>query len=433
MSPKSGSSPSTASTPPSIRPAAGDPSQFDQEAYDHWARLFTAAGLDPKVHILNGGKKDNFWMMGDTGPCGPCSELHVDLTPQGDTKGRLVNQPTADCIEIWNLVFIQFNANHEAPSDPLPAKSVDTGMGFERVTGIIQNTKNEKGESFKDFTHVISNYETDIFRPIFDQIEKLSGKKYGSTLPGTYGDQTPGFPGEHTRPRVSQSAPPPIASGTTETKYSRRNLPHFERPWAKYMVSFSTRERRRLSAAERDIVLASVLYAHQHHQYQLYAACVMPDHVHLLFEPQIKGQDKEAKPVFWSVSDILQGIKSASAHNLNKASGQKGLVWEKESLDRMIRGQSDMEEKFHYICRNPWVSGVVPLTEDYPWLWTSDRAGSTRALFPGSARALISGSTRALACRNRRPRRFQQSRLRRRRRLHARARALPLHKPSRKR
>ncbi len=156
----------------------GDPSEFDQEAYDAWAEKFRAAGLDPKVHIVNGNKKDNFWMMGDTGPCGPCSEIHVDLTPQGDTKGRLVNQATAECIEIWNLVFIQFNANPDGTFSPLPAKHVDTGMGFERVTGILQNTKN-----FTDFNRVISNYETDIFRPIFDKIEKLSGKKYGSTLP----------------------------------------------------------------------------------------------------------------------------------------------------------------------------------------------------------------------------------------------------------
>jgi alanyl-tRNA synthetase len=154
----------------------GDPSEFDQEAYDVWAEKFRAAGLDPKVHIVNGNKKDNFWMMGDTGPCGPCSELHVDLTPQGDTKGSLVNKGDARCIEIWNLVFIQFNANPDGTFSPLPSKHVDTGMGFERVTGIMQNTRN-----FTDFSRVISNYETDIFRPIFDQIEKLSGKKYGST------------------------------------------------------------------------------------------------------------------------------------------------------------------------------------------------------------------------------------------------------------
>jgi len=162
------------------KPGPGEPSESDQESYDHWARLFAAAGLDPKIHICFGGQKDNFWMMGDTGPCGPCSELHMDLTPEGDTQGKLVNAGTGRCIEIWNLVFIQFNANADGTFSPLPARHVDTGMGFERVTGIIQCTKN-----FSDFTRVISNYETDIFRPIFDSLEKLSGKQYDSTLPGT--------------------------------------------------------------------------------------------------------------------------------------------------------------------------------------------------------------------------------------------------------
>src|SRR2546426_9073279 len=160
------------------KPGPGDPAGFDQDAYDHWARLFAAAGLDPAVHIVSGDRKDNFWMMGETGPCGPCSEIHVDLTPQGDTKGSLVNKGAAECIEIWNLVFIQFNANPDGTFSSLPARHVDTGMGFERVTGIIQNSKN-----FTDFNHVISNYETDIFRPIFDKLEKMSAKKYTSTLP----------------------------------------------------------------------------------------------------------------------------------------------------------------------------------------------------------------------------------------------------------
>src|SRR5882757_8641140 len=164
----------------------GDPAERDEEAWGFWAEKFRSVGLDPAVHIVNGNKKDNFWMMGETGPCGPCSELHVDLTPNGDTKGSLVNKGDARCIEIWNLVFIQFNANPDGTFTPLPAQHVDTGMGFERVTSIIQGTKN-----FTDFANAkISNYETDIFRPIFDAIEKLSGKKYGSTLPksGSTGD-----------------------------------------------------------------------------------------------------------------------------------------------------------------------------------------------------------------------------------------------------
>jgi len=160
------------------KPGPGEPSEFDQEAHDHWARLFEKAGLDPAVHIVNGNRKDNFWMMGDTGPCGPCSELHIDLTPAGDTKGSLVNMGVPECIEIWNLVFIQFNADADGSFSPLPQRHVDTGMGFERITSMIQGTKN-----FTDFSRQISNYETDVFRPIFDEIEKLSGRKYGSTLP----------------------------------------------------------------------------------------------------------------------------------------------------------------------------------------------------------------------------------------------------------
>jgi len=160
------------------KPGPDEPSEFDQGAYDHWARLFREADLDPKVHVLSSGKADNFWMMGDTGPCGPCSEVHVDLTPDGDTRGELVNKEDPRSIEIWNLVFIQFNANPDGTFTPLPQRHVDTGMGFERVTAIIQGTKN-----FIDFSGTISNYETDIFRPIFDKLEKLSGKKYGSTLP----------------------------------------------------------------------------------------------------------------------------------------------------------------------------------------------------------------------------------------------------------
>jgi alanyl-tRNA synthetase len=160
------------------KPGPGEPSEFDQEAYDHWARLFQDADLDPKIHVVSSGKADNFWMMGDTGPCGPCSELHVDLTPDGDTRGALVNKEDPRCIEIWNLVFIQFNANPDGSFTPLPKRHVDTGLGLERSTAIIQGTKN-----LTQFSGTVSNYETDIFHPVFDELEKLSGKKYASTLP----------------------------------------------------------------------------------------------------------------------------------------------------------------------------------------------------------------------------------------------------------
>ncbi|AHF92433.1 alanyl-tRNA synthetase [Opitutaceae bacterium TAV5] len=158
----------------------GDPADFDQEAYDIWVGIFRAEGLDPALHIVHGNKKDNFWMMGDTGPCGPCSEIHFNLLPSDDeAAGRaLVNSSSPRCIEIWNHVFIQFNANADGTFSPLAAKHVDTGMGFERVAGIHATT-----HGFKDFSRVPSNYNADVFSPLFAKVAELSGKTYRETVP----------------------------------------------------------------------------------------------------------------------------------------------------------------------------------------------------------------------------------------------------------
>ncbi|MCI0639648.1 MAG: alanine--tRNA ligase, partial [Gemmataceae bacterium] len=135
----------------------------DDEAYELWKSV---TDID-HAHIHFGNKKDNFWEMGETGPCGPCTEIHYDKTP--DKHGRdLVNKGTPDVIEIWNLVFIQFNRNPDRTLTPLPAKHVDTGMGFERITAVIRG---------KD-----SNYDTDVFTPIIDAVAKLTGKQYGGKL-----------------------------------------------------------------------------------------------------------------------------------------------------------------------------------------------------------------------------------------------------------
>jgi len=206
------------------KPRNGDPGEFDQEAYDYWAEIFTAAGLDPAVHIVNGNKKDNFWMMGDTGPCGPCSELHIDLTPEGDTKGSLVNTDSGHCIEIWNLVFIHYNANKDGTFAPLAAKHVDTGMGFERVAAIIQSTSN-----FTDFSKPVSNYDTDIFSSIFAELEKLSGKKYTSSLPGKEPTEQEQIDiafrviGDHIR-TLSFSIADGILPGNTDRNYVLRRI-----------------------------------------------------------------------------------------------------------------------------------------------------------------------------------------------------------------
>jgi 5-methyltetrahydrofolate--homocysteine methyltransferase len=183
---------------------------------------------------------------------------------------------------------------------------------------------------------------------------------------------------------------------SSETSYSERRLPHFERPWAKYAVTFSTRNRRELSPAERDTVLQSILYAHEHGRYELYAAAVMPDHVHLLFEPQVKEQGEKDQTAFWSLSEILQPIKSSTAHRINKARGVTGPVWEKESFDRMIRSESDLQEKFSYICRNPWDAGAARQNEDYPWLWTPEQSLAVAPKTARGARALPSQTDDAL-------------------------------------
>ena len=156
----------------------GDPGEFDRDAWDCWAEHFRAKGLNPDIHIVNGNVKDNFWMMGETGPCGPCSELHVDLTPEGATQGRLVNKDSDQCIELWNLVFIQYNAESDGTFRNLPARHVDTGMGFERAAAMMQCTK-----QFTDFSRRMSNYATDVFAPLFARLGTLSGRAYADVYP----------------------------------------------------------------------------------------------------------------------------------------------------------------------------------------------------------------------------------------------------------
>ena len=139
----------------------------DDEAASYWAKHV------PADHIINGNKHDNFWEMGDTGPCGPCTEIHVDSrTPEEKAKlpGReLVNKDNPQVIEIWNIVFMQFNRKADGSLEPLPMHVIDTGMGFERLVRMLQDKH--------------SNYDTDIFQPVIKQIELLSGKKYGFTTP----------------------------------------------------------------------------------------------------------------------------------------------------------------------------------------------------------------------------------------------------------
>ncbi len=136
----------------------------DEEAYEYWKKFL------PEDHIILGNKKDNFWEMGDTGPCGPCSEVHFDLRSEEERKtldGRkLVNEGHHLVIEIWNLVFMQFNRKANGSLEPLPSNHVDTGMGFERLCMVLQGKQ--------------SNYDTDVFQPTIQLLSQLSGKRYGA-------------------------------------------------------------------------------------------------------------------------------------------------------------------------------------------------------------------------------------------------------------
>ena len=558
----------------------GDPADRDQEAWELWAAHYRSVGLDPDIHIVNGNKKDNFWMMGDTGPCGPCTEIHVDLTPGPVNTGverqregaKLVNGPDARCIEIWNNVFIQYNANPDGTFSPLPAQHVDTGMGFERVVSIIHGTKN-----FTDFENArISNYDTDVFRPLFDELEKMSCKTYRSTLPnsptaphpadqtasgspggthpagqtpsdspvGTHpAGQTPSDSPVGTHPAGQMPSDSPVRGHSVEKSetdshtstlsavknsengqkaaispeqiaidiafrviadhirtlsfaiadgiqpgnndrnyvlrrilrravrygrtlgfkepffyklvdvlaqhmgdvfpnlrekqqlvkdtlkreeesfnktldkgialfeneatritgdaaiandgargsagfqpavsgilpgtcagaahYTKRRLPHYERPQGIYHITFSTRDRRILSLEARDIVLNAVVHFDRV-RYDLFAAVVMPDHVHILFQPWVKSRDAEDKAVYLPLADLMHSVKSFTANAINKADGTQGQVWEAEYHDRLMRGDSDVTEKFAYICRNPWADNVAGPEESYRWLWTWD-------------------------------------------------------------
>ncbi len=183
----------------------------DTEAAELWR---TVTNINPE-HIHPGNKKDNFWEMGDTGPCGPCSEVHIDLTPD-KSGGPLVNAGDARVIEIWNLVFIQYNRAGDGKLSPLPAKHVDTGMGFERICAVLQGM--ERGE-----LPTTTNYDTDVFTPIFDAIQRRTGAPpYAGTMPGEAPPVPPASACAAPSDATRSSAPgPPSGPKPTDQRASR--------------------------------------------------------------------------------------------------------------------------------------------------------------------------------------------------------------------
>ena len=175
----------------------------DDEAARLWKDM---TDIDPS-HIVPGNKKDNFWEMGDTGPCGPCSEIHIDLTPD-KTGGPLVNAGDHRAIEIWNLVFIQYNRAADGKLTNLPAKHVDTGMGFERLCAVLQGMAQGKlGQ--------VSNYDTDVFTPIFDAIREITGAPPYTGLLPQEGSRDQGIEGS----REGAGSAPSIPQLMTDISY----------------------------------------------------------------------------------------------------------------------------------------------------------------------------------------------------------------------
>ena len=161
------------------------------------------------------------------------------------------------------------------------------------------------------------------------------------------------------------------AESTLSVHYSRRRLRHFEKPWAIYAVTITTARRRTLGPEARNIVLDAWRHFHNT-RYELFAICVMPDHVHALFQPWPKNEASREETKFWSLTELMRSLKSSTAREINRAEEKVGSVWEKETFDRYIRSDRDLAEKFHYILRNPWDAGVAGQNEDYPWVWTAD-------------------------------------------------------------
>src|SRR5213082_3663802 len=197
------------------------------------------------------------------------------------------------------------------------------------------------------------------------------------------------IPGSARVSRVGDGVTPSRTFSQTDEgrgeRYSHRRLPHFEKPWAIYAVTIGTKKRRFLSPKARTIALDALRYFHNK-RYELFAACVMPDHVHFLIQPWPKENDNAGNVVFWSLKELLHSIKSYSAHAINKTERERGGVWEKERFDRYIRSQLDLIEKFDCILRSPWDSGVAKPGEDYPWVWAQKEV-RRESPFPRGARA----------------------------------------------
>ena len=292
------------------KPGKGEPSEFDQEAYDHLGKTFQSRRARPQSPHRPRRQEGQFLDDGRHRPVRPVLAKSTltsrpPATPKASwsTKATPAASKSGTSSSSSSMRIRTAHSRRCPPSTWIPAwasSASPASSNARKVSGFCQREDFELRDRH--------------LPPDFRQAGKIERQEIWLA-------RFRKFPGSATVP-VASVGVSPTESSAQGAGYYKRRLPHFERPWAKYMVSFSTRERRQLSPPARDIVLKSLLFGHEQRRYQLYAACVMPDHVHFLFEPQIKEQDKEGKPVFWPLAEILQAIKSFTAHEINKSEGE---------------------------------------------------------------------------------------------------------------
>jgi alanyl-tRNA synthetase len=330
----------------------------DTEARDLWLQIL------PPERVHPGNKKDNFWEMGDTGPCGPCSEIHIDLTPD-KSGGPLVNAGDPRVMEIWNLVFIQFNRGADGALSPLPAKHVDTGMGFERICALLQGMDSGRFGRF-------SNYDTDIFTPLFSAIQRVTGAPaYTGLLEPTdrsrAHDQSRDREGagvQHSQSRDREgagSAPPdrdfPPAYFITWHTYGtwlhgqdegsvdpEHNAPGS--PTVAPQRGLEQFEQERLihapvifDAAMRSIVERAIHEVAHHRGWDIYAVHVRTNHVHVVLTAQTTPER------------VMNDFKSYATRHLREAGlmSDDARVWSRHGSTRYLWNESAIATACEYV------------------------------------------------------------------------------------
>ncbi|MBA3651205.1 MAG: DEAD/DEAH box helicase, partial [Chthoniobacterales bacterium] len=292
----------------------------------------------------------------------------------GELLERFLRALPFDLTDAQVRVIEELRADLAAPSpmNRLLQGDVGSGKTVVAIAAMLLAVESGAQAALMAPTQILAEQHYDVLRrwlePLGVPVSLRTGSRKEDPLPLFTRPQNPGSTGG-----------PPVASGgspdaSSDIRYSKRVLPHFERPWAKYAITFTTRKKRALTPPAREKILDCILHG-KTKRYELYAACVMPDHVHLLLEPAIKETGSTGEAIFFSLSEILHTIKSFTAHEINRLERTKGAVWETESFDRLIRSERDLEEKFEYIIRNPWDAGIVSPEEEYDWVWWPERGG----------------------------------------------------------